>query len=215
MCRRWKREGGPGWLGHALLNGVGAVLTTIVLVIVAATKFAEGAWIIVALIPALVLHFRGVRHHYTSVAAQLSLKEGVPEAPRTNTVVVPVSGVHKAVVQALTYARSLSPDVRALYVETDPATTAELRRDWERWGAGIPLIVRRSPYRSLLEPLLDYIEEVETERPEQFVTIVLPEFVPSRWWHHLLHNQRALLIKAALLFKPNTIVVSVPFHLTR
>jgi hypothetical protein len=127
-------------------------------------------------------------------------------------VIVPISGVHKAVVGALRYARSLSPDVRAVYVEADPATTAELRSDWERWGEGVPLVVRRSPYRSLMEPLLDYIEEVE-RGPDDFVTIVLPEFVPSRWWHHLLHNQRALLIKAALLFKPRTIVISVPYHL--
>lgn len=213
MCLHWKRERGRGWLGHALLNGVGALLTTIVLLIVTVTKFTEGAWLIVAIIPALVLHFRGVRAHYDSVAAQLSLREGVAEPPLHNTVIVPVSGVHKAVVRALRYARSLSPDARALYVEAEPAATEELRRDWERWGEGVPLVVRRSPYRSLMEPLLDYIEEVDAERPDNFVTVVLPEFVPSRWWHHLLHNQRALLIKAALLFKPNTVVISVPFHL--
>jgi hypothetical protein len=213
MCLRWRRERSPGWAGHALLNGAGALLTGIVLLIVAVTKFAEGAWLIVAIIPLLVLHFRGVRSHYDSVAAQLTLREGVSEPPRHNAVVVPISGIHKAVVQALHYARSLSPDVRALYVETEPRATEELRADWERWGGGVPLVVRRSPYRSLMEPLLDYIEEVDAERPDNFVTVVLPEFVPSRWWHHLLHNQRALLIKAALLFKPNTVVISVPFHL--
>jgi hypothetical protein len=213
MCLRWRRERGPGWAGHALVNGAGALLTGIVLLIVAVTKFAEGAWLIVAIIPLLVLHFRGVRHHYDSVAAQLSLREGVSEPPLYNTVIVPISGIHKAVVRALRYARGLSPDVRALYVEAEPAATEELRRDWELWGEGVPLVVRRSPYRSLMEPLLDYIEEVDAERPDNFVTVVLPEFVPSRWWHHLLHNQRALLIKAALLFKPNTVVISVPFHL--
>jgi amino acid transporter len=213
MCLHWKRERGEQWLAHALLNGVGAALTTIVLLIVAVTKFAEGAWLIVALIPSLVLHFRSIRRHYKSVAAQLTLKDWTPEPPQHNAVVVPVSGVHKAVLRALRYARSLSSDVRALYVETDAAATAELRREWQRWGQGIPLVVRQSPYRSLMEPLLDYIEEVDAERPDDFVTVVLPEFVPSHWWHHLLHNQRGLLIKAALLFKPNTIVVSVPYHL--
>jgi amino acid transporter len=213
MCLRWRRERGPGWAGHALVNGAGALLTGIVLLIVAVTKFAEGAWLIVAIIPLLVLHFRGVRSHYDSVAAQLSLREGVSQPPLYNTVIVPISGIHRAVVRALRYARGLSPDVRALYVETEPAATEELRRDWELWGEGVPLVVRRSPYRSLMEPLLDYIEEVDAERPDNFVTVVLPEFVPSRWWHHLLHNQRALLIKAALLFKPNTVVISVPFHL--
>jgi len=213
MFLRWKRNGGQGWLGHALLNGIGGVLTTIVLVIVAVTKFAEGAWLIVALIPALVLHFRSIRRHYDSVAAQLTLKDWSPAIPRHNVVIVPISGVHKAVVRAIRYARSLSPDVRVVYVETDPVGTEEIKSAWQRWGEGIPLIVLKTHYRSLMEPLLDYIEEVDAERPDDFVTVVLPEFVPGRWWHHLLHNQRALLIKGALLFKPNTVVISVPYHL--
>ena len=213
MCIHLRRDGGPGWLAHALLNGVGGVLTTIVLLIVAVTKFHDGAWLIVVLIPALVLHFSSIRRHYDSVATQLTLKDWSPEAPRHNTVIVPISGVHKAVVRAIRYARSLSTDVRAVYVETDPAGTEEIRRDWERWGEGVRLVVLKSHYRSLMEPLLDYIEEVDAQRPDDFVTVVLPEFVPGRWWQHLLHNQRALLIKAALLFKPNTVVISVPYHL--
>jgi len=212
-CLRFTRSRDAGWLRHALLNGVGAALTSVVLVIVAVTKFAEGAWLIVALIPVLVLHFKGVRRHYDNVAAQLSMRDWTPETTQSNTVVVPVSGVHKAVVRALRYARSLSTDVQAVYVETDPAATEAIRADWVRWGEGVPLVILRSPYRSLMEPLLDHIEKVEAERPASFVTVVLPEFVPSRFWHHLLHNQRALLLKAALLFKPNTIVISVPYHL--
>ena len=105
--------------------------------------------------------------------------------------------------------------MRAVYVDVDPKVTANVRRDWDRWGEGVPLVVLQSAYRSLMEPLLEYIEQVDAERPDDFVTIVLPEFVPARWWHHLLHNQRALLIKGALLFKPNTVVTSVPFHLRK
>jgi amino acid transporter len=213
MVVKWRREGGPGWRRHAALNGVGATLTALVLVVVALTKFAEGAWIIVALTPALVLHFKAVHRHYQRVAAELSLEGYVPEPRKHNAVIVPIGGVHRAVVEALHYARSLSDDVRAVYVDVDPATTERVRRDWQRWGEGVPLIVLQSPYRSLMEPLLDYIEKVESERPEDFVTVLLPEFVPKRWWHHLLHNQRALLIKGAMLFKPNTVVTSVPFHL--
>jgi hypothetical protein len=213
MCLRWRRERSEGWRRHAVLNGVGAWLTTIVLVIVAVTKFAEGAWIIVCLLPALVLHFRSIRRHYDSVAAQLTLRDWAAEPVTRNVVIVPISGVHKAVLRAVRYARGLSPDMRALYVESDPAGTDAIRRDWERWGEGAPLVVRKSPYRSLMEPLLDYIEEVHTQGPDDFVTVVLPEFVPSRWWHHLLHNQRALLIKGALLFQPNTVVISVPYQL--
>jgi amino acid transporter len=214
MFLRGKRQRGEGWLGPALLNGIGCILTTIVLIIVAATKFTEGAWVIVALIPILVLHFKSVRSHYDSVAAQLTLREKTPdELPRHNVVIVPISGVHRAVVRAVRYARSLSTDVRVVYVETDPAGTEDIRTAWQNWGEGLPLVVLKTHYRSLMEPLLDYIEQVDAERPDDFVTVVLPEFVPGRWWHHLLHNQRALLIKAALLFKPNTVVISVPYHL--
>jgi hypothetical protein len=187
----------------------------VVLVVVAVTKFGEGAWIIVALIPLLVLHFRSVRRHYEQVGSQLSLKGYETPARQGHVVLLPLSGVHRAVLQALAYARSLSSDVRAIYVDTDPAATEQVRRDWERWGAGARLVVLESPYRSLMEPLLEYIEDVESERPGDFITLVLPEFVPARWWHHLLHNQHALLIKGALLFRRNLVVTSVPFHLDR
>ena len=215
MVRKWRREGGEGWLGSALLNLVGAASTGVVLVVVAVTKFAEGAWIILVLIPLLVLWFRSVHKHYARVAEQLSLRDFTEEARPHNTVLVPIGGVHRAVVQALQYAKMLGSDVRAVFVDVDPNATATVRREWERWGQEIPLVVLPSPYRSLMEPLLEYIEQVDAERPDDFITIVLPEFVPARWWHHLLHNQRALLIKGALLFKRNTVVTSVPFHLRK
>ncbi len=213
MVRKWRRERGLGWRSSALLNLVGAVATGLVLVIVAVTKFAEGAWIILFLIPLLVLWFRSVHRHYAGVAEQLSLRGLTPEPRRHSTVVLPISGVHRAVVQAVQYAKMLSADVRAVYVDVDPQATAAVQRDWKTWGDGVPLVVLASEYRSVMEPLLEYLEQVHAERPDAFVTIVLPEFVPARWWHHLLHNQRALLIKGALLFKRNTVVTSVPFHL--
>jgi amino acid transporter len=215
MFLKWKREREEGWRAHAAVNGLGALLTTIVLAIVAVTKFAEGAWLIVAVTPLLVLHLRSIRRHYDTIARQLSLKDWRPAPETHNTVILPISGVHKAVLQALRYARGLSPDVRAVYVETDKHVTEELRAEWDRWGQGVPLVVLSSPYRSLLRPLLEYIEQADADRPDNFVTVVLPEFVPARWWHHLLHNQRALILKGALLFKPNTIVTSVPFHLEK
>jgi len=159
--------------------------------------------------------FRASRRHYDEVARQLSL-EGFTNGPKhRNVVVVPMSGVHRAVVQALEYAKTLSSDVRGLYVNTDPAALEQMRTQWQLWGNGVPLVVLESPYRSLMEPLLEYFEQVTTERPDDFLTIVLPEFVPARWWHHIFHNQRALLIKGSLLFKPNIVVTSVPFHLRR
>jgi amino acid transporter len=215
MFLKWRRERGQGWRAHAFLNGLGAALTTIVLVIVAMTKFTEGAWLVIAVTPLLVLHFRSIRRHYEKVGAQLSLRDGAPDLETHNTVILPISGVHKAVVKALHYARGLSTDVRAVYVETDPRLTAAIEEQWRTWGHGVPLVVLRSPYRSVLRPLLEYVNEADDARPDNFVTIVLPEFVPARWWQHLLHNQHALLIKGSLLFKPNTVVTSVPFHLDR
>ena len=213
MVVHWRRDGGPGWRTSAAINGVGATVTGIVLLVVAATKAHEGAWIIILLIPVHVLFFRATRKHYRGVADQLSLSDWTPKGRRENTVLIPLSGIQRAVVEALDYAKTLSRDVRAVYVNIDPLETERLRSLWGKWGESVPLVVLESPYRSLMEPLLEYIEAVYREHPEGYVTIVLPEFVPARWWHHLFHNQRALLIKGALLFKRNTVVTSVPFHL--
>jgi amino acid transporter len=214
MVVHWRRLGGPGWKTSAFINGFGALVTGIVLIVVAVTKAHEGAWIILLLIPLHVYFFKITKRHYDVVAAQLSVKGWTNGAPRrTNTVLVPISGVHRAVAQAVEYAKTLSADVRAVYVNADPVLTERLRDDWKQWGQGVPLVVLESPYRSLMEPFLEYIEQVDAERPDDFLTVVLPEFVPAKWWHHLFHNQRALLIKGALLFKPNVVVTSVPFHL--
>ena len=128
----------------------------------------------------------------------------------------PLSRLHqRAVVEALRYAETLSDDVRAIYVDVDPVGTEHVRKDWETWGGRVKLVVLPSPYRSLMEPLLEYIRQVGIAQPLGYVTVILPEFVPAQWWQHLLHNQRALLIKGALLFRPNTVVTSVPFHLSK
>ncbi len=215
MVLHWKRLAGPGWRTSAFVNGLGAVATAIVLVIVTTTKALEGAWIIIVLIPVLVAIFRATHAHYHHVADQLSLTGWSGERRQHSTVLVPIGGVHRAVLQAIGYARSLSDDVRAIYVDTDSRTTEAVREDWTRWGNGVRLEVLPSPFRSLMEPLLEYIDDLQTEHPADYVTVVLPEFVPARWWQHLLHNQRALLIKGALLFRPRVVVTSVPFHLER
>jgi hypothetical protein len=162
-----------------------------------------------------VWFFRVTRRHYALVASQLSLQKWQPGAKRHNVVLVPISGVHRAVLQAIEYAKTLSTDVRAVYVNIDLATTEQMKHDWQTWGQSVQLIVLDSPYRSLMEPLLEYVEQLDAQSPNDYITVVLPEFVPAKWWHHLFHNQRALLIKGTLLFKPNTIVTSVPFHLAQ
>lgn len=215
MVVHWRKLKGPGWRTSACINGLGAFVTGIVLLVVAVTKSREGAWIILLLIPVHVFLFRATRRHYEEVARQLSLNGWTTGTRHRNTVLVPMSGVHRAVVQALEYAKTLSPDVKAVYVNIDPAATQQMCAQWRKWGDGVPLVVLESPYRSLMEPLLEYIDQVDASQPDDFVTIVLPEFVPARWWHHIFHNQRALLIKGALLFRPNVVVTSVPFHLNR
>jgi hypothetical protein len=186
-----------------------------VLVIVAVTKTFEGAWIVLLLIPIIVAVFKATRRHYDHVGAQLTLRNYTPQRKVHNTVLIPIGGIQRAVVEALRYAETLSDDVRAVYVDVDPASTDQVRFAWETWGGRVKLIVLPSPFRSVMEPLLEYIEQVEAERPDDYVTVILPEFVPAQWWQHLLHNQRALLIKGALLFRPNTVVTSVPFHLAK
>ena len=215
MVIHWKKTQTPGWKTSALINGFGAIVTGIVLVIVAITKTLEGAWIVLVLIPIIIAVFKATRGHYDHVSSQLTLRNYTPQARVHNTVLIPIGGMQRAVVEALRYAETLSDDVRAVYVDVDPTATDHIKRQWLVWGGRVKLVVLDSPYRSVMEPLLEYIEQVENDREDDYVTVILPEFVPARWWQHLLHNQRALLIKGALLFRPNTVVTSVPFHLAK
>jgi hypothetical protein len=137
-----------------------------------------------------------------------------PPPPLTHTVLVLVGDLHRGVLKAIQYAQSLSPAAKAVFVETDPERTRRLEEKWGKWGLGVPLIVLSSPYRSLLGPLLEYVDHLQQHRGENhIVTIILPEFIPAKWWQHLLHNQTALLIKGSLLFRKNVIVTDVPYHL--
>jgi amino acid transporter len=202
------------WKKSIFINGLGAIATFVVLCVFIATKFIHGAWIVVVIVPLLVLMFRSIHKHYVGVAKQLSTDGLEPLHTIKNTVIVPISGIHRGVINALEYARSISPDgVRAVYVDFDDEATRLLEQKWERWGSGIELVVLDSPYRSLSRPLLGYIDRVRRNCGENFVTVVLPEFIPARWWHQLLHNQSSLLLKGALLFKKRVVVVSVPYHL--
>jgi amino acid transporter len=202
------------WKKSIVINAVGAVATFIVLCVFIATKFIHGAWIVVVVIPLLVFMFRAIHKHYVIVAKQLST-EGLEDLrPIKHTVIVPISGIHRGVVGALQYAKSIAPDhVQAVYVDFDEEATAKLREKWERWGAGVKLVVLPSPYRELTRPLLRYIARLERKNGNDIVTVVLPEFVPAKWWQHLLHNQSSLMLKGALLFKEGVIVTSVPYHL--
>ena len=202
------------WKQSIVINGVGAVATFVVLCVFVVTKFIHGAWIVVVIIPLLVIMFRSIHKHYAGVARQLST-EGLGQLHEIrNTVIVPISGIHRGVINALQYAKSISPDgVKAVYVDFDEEATAKLRLKWEQWGSGVELVVIASPYRELTRPLLRYVDRLRRRGDENFVTVVLPEFVPARWWQQLLHNQSSLLLKGSLLFKRGVVVTSVPYHL--
>jgi amino acid transporter len=221
MVVHWFRLRGPSWRGKALINGLGALTTSGALVVIAVNKFLEGAWIVVVLLSLLVVVFQAINHHYREVARELSLR-GLPPSLRplpTPRVVVPISGVHRGVVEALRYARSISDRVTAVYIETDPDKAEEICKAWEIWGQEVPLVVVLSPYRSVIGPFLDFLDKTDQDHNDgQSATVLLPEFVPVRWWHYLLHNQTATLLRLAMLYRRRRLgytraIIDVPFHL--
>ncbi len=221
MVRKWWRERGRGWWRSLGFNLLGAAATAVVLIVVTVAKFSGGAWIVAVMIPALVWFMRTIYLHYLDVRRQLALASAeLPTSVKQHKVIVPVGGINRGVLPALRYAKSLSDDTTAVVVDVDPAETAEVVKRWERWGMGIPLRVLESPYRSVLGPILRYLDDLEWEVSfDQQLTVVLPEFVPSRWWHFLLHNQNALLLKTALFFRRRaghrvTVVTDVPYYLS-
>jgi amino acid transporter len=221
MVVHWTRLRGPGWPVKALVNGLGALTTTLTLAIVAVSKFLDGAWIVILLIPLLVLFFEAVHRHYLEVGHELTLR-GLPPSlkplppPR---LVIPISSVHRGVVEALRYARAISEQVTAVYVETEPGSGERVRRAWQAWGQEVPLVIVPSPYRSIVGPLLDYLDREDAEVNDgQLASVLLPEFVPARWWQLLLHNQTAQLLRLAILYRRHRqgysrAIIDLPFHL--
>jgi len=232
MARRWRKCGKlePGeklvesgstlqyeknWRTKMLANGFGALCTAIVMVIFAITKFRDGAWVVLILIPLLVYMFQMVHRHYQKLAGRLSLDKfgGPPPQAIRHRVIMPVSGVHQGTLEALRYARLLSSDVTAIHVSIDPDETEKVKHKWEKWGEGTRLVIVDSPYRLFLEPLLAYLEEIIAQRqPNETITIVVPEFVPSERWHSLLHRQTAKVLRSELLSKPGVVVTNVPYQ---
>lgn len=214
MVKHWRESREPGWQWRMALNAFGAVCTGVVLLVVAAVKFTHGAWVVILAIPLFVLAFRAVRRHYFQLTTELSLSSyEKPQATR-HTVIIPVpSTPNRVVLTAVEYAKSVSRDVIAVHVSTNGDQREELVARWKKFVDDVPLLVFDSPYRSVVRPLLRFIDEIEALRPDDKLTILLPEFVPGRWWHGLLHNHTSLLFKGALLFRPGLVVTSVPYHL--
>ncbi len=213
MVRHWWKERGPRWRSHATINGLGALATAAVVLVIGVSKFAYGAWIVFIIMPILVVGFLAVRRHYDQLGRQLSLSGFSPPRLGRHPVVVLVASIHRGVITALTYAKAISPNVTAITVDIDPTATSRLRMQWQEWAPDVPLVVLDSPYRSVLLPVLNYIDQMEKQQDGAYMTIILPEFVPAKWWQHLLHNQTALLIKGALLFRRGKVAISIPYHL--
>ncbi|MEK6588675.1 MAG: permease, partial [Chloroflexota bacterium] len=204
----------PSWQIKMLINGFGAVCTAVVTLVFAITKFSEGAWVVIFSAPALVLIFLAIHHHYRDLAKNLSVEDyGPPPQVRRHRVILPISGVHRGTLDALRYATSLSNDVTAVHVSIDPAEAERVRSKWETWGGGVRLVILESPYRLLVEPLLAYIEDILAQRQAtDTITIVVPQFVPRRWWHNLLHTQTALFLRLALMFRHGIVITDVPYQ---
>ena len=199
-----------------LINGLGALATTITLLVVGVSKFGEGAWIVVMLIPVFVLTFQAIQRHYLEVGRELTLR-GLPPSLKPLTeprVVLPISGVHRGVLEALRYARSISDNVTAVYVEVNPIITEKVRREWETWAPDVPLVIIPSPYRSTIGPLLEFLEQTDREHNDGLrATVVLPEFIPAHWWEGFLHNRTAARLRRSFERHPNVAVVLVPYLL--
>ncbi len=215
MVMHWVRSHAPGWRWRAVLNGLGAAATAVVSLIQVATKFTEGAWIVVLIIPLIIYVLMRIHRHYEHFARDVAYNGQAPLMFLHHTVVVPVNGITKPAAGALVYATTISEDVRAIYVEVDPDTSAELRRRWDEWDIGVELVVLPSPYRSVLRPLVDYVNGLIERGEGDLVTVVVPEIVPRSWLGHLLHNKTALFIRTAFLFRPNVVVTAVPYLIGR
>ena len=212
MHHRRLRE--PAWRRGIAINGTGAVATAIVTVIFAYTKFSKGAWIPIVIIPVIVALFKAINHHYSSVAAGLKVPLEYKPRRMNHTVVVLVGGVHRGVLEALAYAKSLSPNrLLAVSVVSDDEEQERIEKAWSDRKIDIPLEIVHSPYRELTRPILRFIDELDARHENSIITVVLPEFVVGTWWSQLLHNQSALFLKGRLLFRKGTVVTSVPYHL--
>jgi len=232
MAKRWRKSGqlkegeeivepgsviryDKGWHLKMIINGFGALCTAVVMVIFSVTKFSEGAWVVLIIIPVLVKIFFTIHHHYKDLATKLSLDRfgGLPARRERHRVIMPISGIHQGTLEALRYAKLLSNDVTAVHISIDPSETEKVQKKWKIWGEGTRLIILDSPFRLFIEPLLEYLEDiVDSSQPNETITVVVPQFIPSKRWHNTLHMHTANVLRQELLSKPGVVVTDVPYH---
>ncbi|HEX8832894.1 MAG TPA: APC family permease, partial [Abditibacteriaceae bacterium] len=213
MVIHWFKLRAPNWRLYAAINALGAVCTFIVMCIITLTKFMGGAWMVILAIPIIVWILRRIHAHYRSVARQLSLEGYRPAQGLRHHVLVLAPDIHRGVIPALQYARSISTDAKGVHIATDPTREQRVRTRWMQWSRGVPLVVLDSPCRSLIDPIIEYIQRLQEREPNSVVTVVVPEFVPRGWWPKLLHGQAGLLLAVRLRFLRGVVVVNVPYHI--
>lgn len=221
MVRHWFREHSPGWQPRALMNGLGAITTAVVLLVILKSKFTEGAWIVVVAVPVVVSIFSAIHRHYRFVAEEVSIRDLAPRGyiPRpkvevsTHPAVVIIGQLNKGTVEALDYARSIADEIVAIHVDIGLTDREKLQQQWQELEADIPLVILDSPYRSLIAPICRFVTEFEAQHPEVLSTIVIPAFVTRNWWEGLLHNQTAFFLKRALRAKKSRVVTTVRYYL--
>ena len=240
MVAHWRRLRGPGWRTKAAINGLGAAASAVVALVAGGTKFVSGeplfqvfgvdvragSWIVIALVPFLIANFLGIHRHYQRAARELAAETPLSPEQIKHQVVVPIGALNRVAVQTLAYAASIAPGlaapaVTAVHVSESREEVAALSQAWRKHEQRYPFLERIrlrhiiSPYRTLVPALMGYIDDLDEHHPGATITVVLPELVPAHWWEQPLHTQTALRLKAALLFRPGTVVTSVPFHLER
>jgi len=215
MVVHWRRSREPGWRQRAVLNGAGAIATACVSIVQVVTKFTSGAWIVVLIIPLIIVGLRRIHRHYTQFEREIEFTGQSPLMFLHHTVIVPVNGISKPTAGALVYATTISEDVRAVHVEVEPGAARQLVPRWTAWDIGVELVVLRSPYRSIIRPLVEYVDGITARGDADLVTIVVPEIVPRNWWGHLLHNKTSLFIRTAFVFRANVVVTAVPYRIGR
>ena len=213
MVRHHQKEREPNWRLNSVVNGVGAVTTFVIFLVIAITKFSKGAWIVLVVIPLIILLFKSIHTHYIGIEKGLAADVDYKVRPSNHTVVVLVGNVHRGSLEALAYAKSMRPNrLLAVTVVSDEDEQEKIARQWAQFGIDVPLEIVFSPYRELARPVLRFVEELDAQRANDIITVVIPEFVVNSWWGQLLHNQSALFLKGRLLFRKGTVVTSVPYH---
>jgi Amino acid permease len=217
MLVRWWQRREEGWRRGIVINGLGALTTAVVALVVGSSNFFQGSWLVIVLVPLLMLLLLGIHNHYQDIDRALAL-DHISESEETAArpiVIVPISRLDRPARQAIAFANSISTDAVAVHITNDPEAADQMRERWPSWAGSTELVVVESPYRALIGPLLAYMDALQRQAPNRPILVVLAEFVPRHWWENLLHNQTALRLKLRLFSRPNTIVADVPYRTTR